>query len=210
MNTQEKHTTEPRQQSETGAPGRNGGQQMQTSASAQKQEEVRSSSLQGRSDLANRLATNPLESMWHLSREMDRLVSSVFGGSFAPLFNSPWRSREFSGGSSIWAPRIDVEQREDSLVVSADLPGVQKDDVQIEISEEGLTLSGQRREERESGSTEAGYRSVERNYGQFYRTIPLPDVVNREKLKATMRDGVLKITIPFDERAKPRRIQIEE
>jgi len=86
---------------------------------------------------------------------------------------------------------------------------VRKEDVNIDLTEEGLTITGERREEREEGSREQGYRSIERSYGRFYRTIPLPNGVKTEELKAQMRDGVLQITIPLDESARPRRIQIQ-
>jgi hypothetical protein len=69
--------------------------------------------------------------------------------------------------------------------------------------------SGERREEREEGGDEQGYKAIERSYGSFCRTVPLPQKVNLEKLTAKMQDGVLQITVPLDESARPRRIQIE-
>jgi HSP20 family protein len=197
-----------------GDSGGNGQQQVRTREGPQSQGaegENRSMSRRpGRRDLASS-SSNPFESIWQLSRDMDRLMGSIFRGNLAPAFGPPFRSQQgFSEASAaLWSPRIDVEQRGDSLIVSADLPGVRKEDVQIEVSQDGLTLSGERREEHEAGGEAAGYRSVERTYGSFYRTVPLPDTVNREQLKASMRDGVLRITIPFDEKAKPRRVQIE-
>jgi HSP20 family protein len=153
--------------------------------------------------------------MWQLSREMDRMMSSAFGGG-SPFFGSNFRSAlqrgrdEEWGGPTLWSPRVDVEQRADSIIVRADLPGVRKEDVQIEVTDEGLTLSGERHEEREEGGEDQGYRAVERSYGSFYRTIPLPQKVKLEQLKAKMRDGVLEITVPLDESARPRRVKIED
>ena len=159
-------------------------------------------------------SSNPFELMWDLSRQMDRMMNSVFRsfgsglGSSFPSF--PFGKSEESGfAPTVWSPRIDVEQRSDALHVRADLPGVRKEDVNIDLTEDGLTLSGERREEREEGSQEQGYRAIERSYGRFYRTIPLPKGVKTEDLKAQMRDGVLQITIPLDESARPRRIQIQ-
>jgi HSP20 family protein len=169
----------------------------------------------GRRDLGGG-ASNPFELMWQLSRDMDRMMSSVFGAGSAPLFGSNVRSMLQQGRDETWStpmawsPRIDVEQRGDSILIRADLPGVRKEDVQIEVTDEGLTIAGERREEREEGGDDQGYRAIERTYGTFYRTVPLPQKVNIEKLTAKMRDGVLQITVPLDESSRPRRIQIQE
>jgi HSP20 family protein len=194
--------------------GSNGNQQQvqsRQSSQAQRGEEGRSlSRSQGRRDLTSG-SSNPFESLWQLSREMDRLMGSVFGGGLSPLWGSPYRALQQGFGDTSamqWSPRVEMEQRGDSIVVSADLPGVRKEDVQIELTQDGLTISAERRDEREAGDEESGYRSSERSFGSFYRTIPLPQTVDREQLKASMRDGVLRITIPLAESAKPRRIQI--
>ena len=103
-----------------------------------------------------------------------------------------------------------IKQRNDSIVVRADLPGVRKEDVQIDVTDDVLTISGERREEREEGGNDQDYRAIERSYGSFYTTVPLPEGANTEKLTAKMHDGVLEITVPLDESARPRRIQIQD
>ncbi len=149
---------------------------------------------------------NPFANMLQLSREMDQLMDSVFGRRFGMPSNlGPGGS---SGAATLWSPRIDVRQRGDSLVVSADLPGIPKDSVQIEATEEGIAISGERSEEREEGGQEQGYRFAERSYGSFYRNIPLPEGADVEQAKANMRDGVLEITIPVRQTQKRKRIQI--
>ena len=159
-------------------------------------------------------AGNPFELMAQLSREMDRMMSAAFGG--APFFGSNFRSLLQRGRDdewntpTLWTPRVDVEQRGDSILVRADLPGVRKEDIQLEVTDEGLAISGERREEHEAGGEDQGYRAIERSYGSFYRAIPLGQKVKTEQLKAKMRDGVLQITIPLDESARPRRIEIED
>jgi len=193
--------------------GRKAGQQVQDRETRQAGEAGRALGRpRGRRDLA--LSTsNPFELMWQLSREMDRMMSAAFTGN-APLFGSNFRSMLQRGRDedwgALWSPRVDVEQRGDSIVVRADLPGVRKDDIQIDVTDEGLTLSGERREEREERDEAEGFRAIERSYGSFYRAIPLPQKANLEQLKAKMRDGVLEITVPIDESARPRRIQIED
>jgi HSP20 family protein len=157
-------------------------------------------------------AGGPLEAMWQMSRNMDRLMSllgmPLLGSNFVrPIFQ---QGRDDSwAAATFWSPRVDVEQKGDAIVIRADLPGVRKEDIRVEATEEGVTILGERREEREEGGDEQGYKAIERSYGSFFRTVPLPQKLNLEKLTAKMQDGVLQITVPLDESARPRRIQIE-
>jgi HSP20 family protein len=155
-------------------------------------------------------AQNPFAMMRQLSREMDRLMDSFFDRSFGGslLRDSSTREDDWQGGT-LWAPQIDVQHRGDTIVVRADLPGVSKDDVQVDVQDDSLIISGQRREEREEGGDDQGYRTVERSYGSFYRSVPLPQGTNPDGIQAVMRDGVLKVTLPIAESARPRRIQIQ-
>jgi HSP20 family protein len=154
-------------------------------------------------------AQNPFTVMRQLSREMDRFMDSFFERGFGSMLrDSPIRDDEWQT-RTLWAPQIDVQQRNDAIVVRADLPGVLKDDVQVEVQDDALVISGQRREEREEGGDDQGYRMIERSYGSFYRTVPLPQGTNPDEIEAVMRDGVLKVTLPIAENARPRRIQIQ-
>jgi HSP20 family protein len=94
--------------------------------------------------------------------------------------------------------------------VRADLPGLTKDDINIAVADDAITIRGERRQEREE-SEEGFYRS-ERSYGSFYRQIPLPEGVSAEDAEATFRDGVLEITMPAPQRAeqRSRRLEIKE
>jgi HSP20 family protein len=154
-------------------------------------------------------AQNPFAMMRRMSREMDQLMDSFFERGFGSLLrevgsrDDDWESR------TLWSPRIDVQQRKDALVVRADLPGVRKEDVQVEVEDDALVISGQRREEREEGGDDQGYRLVERSYGSFYRSVPLPQGANPDEIEATMRDGVLTVTLPVPEAARPKRITIQ-
>lgn len=152
---------------------------------------------------------SPFALMRQLSREMDRIMDSFFERGFGSLLTDSGAREDDWQPRTLWSPQIDVQQRNDSVVVRADLPGVRKDDVQIEIDGDALVISGQRREEREEGSDDEGYRVLERSYGSFYRTVPLPQGANVDEIKATMRDGVLTVTLPLAEEARPRRIEIE-
>jgi HSP20 family protein len=152
---------------------------------------------------------NPFAMMRQMSREMDQLMDSFFERGFGSLLreagsrDDDWESR------TLWTPRIDVQQRNDAVVVRADLPGVRKEDVQVEVEDDALVISGQRREEREEGGDDQGYRLVERSYGSFYRSVPLPQGANPDEIEAAMRDGVLTVTLPVPEAARPRRITIQ-
>jgi len=150
----------------------------------------------------------PFGLMRQLTRDMDRFMDSFLGPRFGSLLGDmPGRGEDWQGHG--WAPRIDVQRREDAIVVRADLPGVKKEDVQIDVEDDALVLSGQRQEEKTEGTKEQGYQFMERSYGSFYRRIPLPPGAKMESCKAEMRDGVLSITLPLEESAKPRRIPID-
>lgn len=151
--------------------------------------------------LTRSIGTHPFSSMMQLSREMDRLMDSFFGRSYG--------SPEQSSAPELWLPRIDVRQRGDSLLVCADLPGVRKEDIRIDATGEGLAISGERRDERQEGEGSEGYRMTERTYGSFYREIPLPEGAKVEEAKASMREGVLEITVPLQQGQGRRQIQVE-
>jgi HSP20 family protein len=147
-----------------------------------------------------RFEQNPFASLWQISREMDRLMDSFFGGGLA----SDGEPRY--GMSSGWTPQIEVRQRDESLLIHVDLPGVKQEDVQIEATEDGIAISGERQQQREEN--EQGFRRSERMYGSFYRLIPLPDGARVDNAKASMHNGVLEVTVPL-ERATRRQIKIE-
>jgi HSP20 family protein len=152
-------------------------------------------------------AGHPLETMMRLSRDMDQLMDSFLGGRFG---GSQREQLPMFRGDDLWSPRIDVRQAGDSLVVSAELPGITRNEVQIEATDDGIAISGERRETREEGGRDRDYHLSERSYGSFYRSIPLPEGAQGELAKATMRDGVLEITIPCKQTAKRKQIQISE
>jgi HSP20 family protein len=112
-------------------------------------------------------------------------------------------------GAELWAPNVDVFQRGNELVVKADLPGLSKDDVTVDVADDAVTIQGERRSEREE-DREGVYR-VERSYGSFYRVIPLPEGAITEQAKAQFKDGVLEITMPAPpaQATRGRRLEIE-
>lgn len=164
---------------------------------------------------------SPLGMMRSLVDDMDRFFDDVlgFGGTPSryrqPLSGTGTGSAlQSSGGgygtSSLWYPQIEVSQRGGNLVVCADLPGIRKEDVHLEIHDDYLVLEGERRQESEEN--QGGVYRSERSYGRFYRTIPLPDGVNPEQVRANFKDGVLEVKVPMPtaEQRQGRKIEIQE
>jgi HSP20 family protein len=111
-------------------------------------------------------------------------------------------------GPAFFAPPLEVVEREGHLVVRADLPGLTKDDVHVEVTDEALTIEGERRGEHEE--RQGGFFHSERRYGRFRRQIPLPEGVNAEQVTASFKDGVLEVAMPAPQRqARGRRIEIQ-
>lgn len=118
-------------------------------------------------------------------------------------------NRLFSEGASArpWSPAVDVFETENDVVLKADLPGVEPKDVDVRMENGTLTLKGERKFASEK--TEKGYHRAERGYGAFSRYFTLPDSVDGEKVSAAYKDGVLTVTLPKKEVAKPRSIKVE-
>lgn len=146
---------------------------------------------------------SPFSFMARFSEEMDRLFEDFgFGGGFL----TP-TSREFQ--TSMWSPQTEVFEREGNLIIQADLPGMSKDDINVDIEDDQIVIRGERRNEREENRE--GFYHTERSYGSFYRSIPLPQNIDSEQANATFRNGVLEITMPLpEEKQRSRRLEISE
>jgi HSP20 family protein len=121
------------------------------------------------------------------------------------LFESPLsRATEFLG----WAPAFDVYEEKDNYVVKAELPGLKKEDINVSLHDGDLVISGERKHDAKSEGTEV-YRA-ERFFGKFQRTVSLPPAVAANNVKAEYKDGILTVTLPKSEEAKPRQIQVNE
>ncbi|MBN2412078.1 Hsp20/alpha crystallin family protein [candidate division KSB1 bacterium] len=114
---------------------------------------------------------------------------------------------DFEEDSVAWSPRIDVKETKDAYEVMADLPGLKKENIEISVHENVLTLKGERKhEEKKEGENEY---YMERSYGSFCRSFQIPSKVKSEEINATYKDGVLQLRLPKAEEAKPREIQIK-
>jgi len=124
----------------------------------------------------------------------------LFEDSVARLLSEPRTSRP-------WSPAVDVYETEHDLVLKADIPEVDIKDVDIRVENQTLTLKGERKFEQESNGK--GYHRIERGYGQFVRSFAVPNTVDTEKVSAEYNNGVLTVTLPKKDAAKPRQIKVE-
>lgn len=106
-----------------------------------------------------------------------------------------------------WIPTVDISETDGEYVIKAELPEVKKEDVKVTLEDGVLTLTGERRQEKEEKNTK--YHRVERSYGSFVRSFSLPDLVDETKVKAEYKDGMLNLHLPKSEKAKPRAIEVK-
>src|SRR5215213_11474465 len=137
----------------------------------------------------------PFRELSSLQTEMNRFFNAAFDTS--PAGN---------GGSRRWAPAMDLLETEDHFVLRADLPGLSEDDVNIELEDNVLTVSGERKAEHEE--KREGFYRMERSHGAFSRSLTLPKGVDPEAVTAAFDRGVLEVRVPKPEQRKPRRITI--
>jgi HSP20 family protein len=139
----------------------------------------------------------PARELNTLQNEMNRLFNTF---SDTPLPNGG------TVGQRRWLPAMDLAETENDFVLRADLPGLSEEDVNIELEDNVLTISGQRKSEHEE--RKEGFHRVERGYGSFTRSLTLPEGVNAEAIKAGFDRGVLEVHIPKPEERKPRKVAI--
>src|SRR5262245_27208662 len=118
-----------------------------------------------------------------------------------------WRNDE-SSATTTWSPAVDIFETEGEIVVKAELPGMERKDITLNLERNVLTLKGERRFEKET--KDENYHRIERSYGGFSRTFSIPATVAEEKIHAEYKEGVLKIVLPKKEQAKPKQIRIVE
>lgn len=135
-----------------------------------------------------------------LTSMQDR-INRIFGEAVRRNEEDVWRS-------GTWTPPVDIFETSDhEIVLRAELPGLKREDIDIRVENNTLTLRGERKHEAEVKQEQ--FHRIERTYGQFTRSFALPSTVDAEKVSATFTDGVLTITLPVREEAKPRQIQVQ-
>ena len=138
----------------------------------------------------------PWNSMDQLRREMGRMFEQ-----------HPSAEEGSSIATSDWTPAVDIKETEKEFLIHADIPGVNPDDIDVHMEDGMLTIKGER--ESETKEEREGYKRIERQRGSFYRRFSLPDTANADKISAKSKNGVLEISIPKQEKAQARKIEVK-
>jgi HSP20 family protein len=141
-------------------------------------------------------ALTPWRGMDVLRREMDRV--------FDRFFEPRWDEVESAGE---WAPKVDVSETKDAVVVKAEIPGVEQKDINVSLQDQVLTITGEKHQEKEEKSEK--YHRVERSWGAFTRALPMPVAVSGDKVTASFKDGMLTVTLPKAPEAKGTTIPVK-
>ena len=140
---------------------------------------------------------NPIRDFSVLQNQMNRLFEDAMG---------TWLGESNGRGSTGWVPLADIYENENDLIVRAELPGVDPEMVDLRVENNVLTIRGERPFEQKV--EQENYHRLERSYGTFSRSFTLPATIDADKIRAEYRDGILNLTLPKSEKAKPKRIQI--
>jgi len=133
------------------------------------------------------------------------MMKSIFDDFFN--MDMPSRNRKNWFDGAMWSPAVDLIDKKDKLIAKVELPGVEKKDIKLSLNDSNLTIQGEIKKEEETKKEDYYYR--ERAYGNYSRTISLPTEVDKEKIKAKFKNGILEITIPKKPEVKPKEITIE-
>jgi HSP20 family protein len=141
------------------------------------------------------MMSDPFRELFDLQRSINK------------LFNESYADAGSEGVAlTTWTPSVDVFEDENSYLIKLELPEINREEVKVNLNENRLTITGERRLENEEKRD--SYHRIERSYGQFYRSFTLPPNVNAEAIKAQFKDGMLRLTLPKKEEAKPKQIEV--
>jgi HSP20 family protein len=143
------------------------------------------------------LKWDPLRDLLSIQDRMNRLFEQTLSRSRA----------EERVTASTWSPAVDIYETPETIIMKADLPGLSREDIEIQIRDNTLSLRGERRFAKDV--QQENYLRIERAYGAFQRNFTLPATIQQDEIRATFRDGVLELTLPKAEEAKPKKIAIE-
>lgn len=141
---------------------------------------------------------DPFRDIITLRERMDRMFEDSL---------SRFRMPEEATMPTFWSPSVDIYETDENIVLKAELPGVDKKEVSVEVKDNTLILKGERKREKEV--KEENYHRVERSFGTFMRSFSLPVSVKQDQVKAKFKDGVLEVTLPKAEEAKPKQVKVE-
>ncbi|RMH86245.1 MAG: Hsp20/alpha crystallin family protein [Calditrichaeota bacterium] len=147
---------------------------------------------------------NPTRELTELEREMDRLMDRFFN---MDRFFSPDLFGDLNVFTRGWVPAMDILENDDEFIVNLELPGINKDDVNITYRDGFLTIEGERKQEAEDKNLH--YHRTERRYGKFVRSFRLPTDIKEDQIEAVYKDGILTLHLPKVETAKPKHIEVK-
>ena len=136
--------------------------------------------------------------------DVDRMFEDFLGRRPWPFWPEPWRP---TAAMKITTPAVDLYEEKDDIVVKAELPGMEKDNIEVNLSGHRLTIKGERKQEEEV--KKEGYYRAERSYGSFLRTLELPSEVQTDKAKAAFKNGILEIRLPKTEEAMKKEAKVK-
>lgn len=139
---------------------------------------------------------DPFRDLVTLREKMNRLFEETFTG----------RGEKKDLVSGTWSPSVDIYETENAMVLTAEVPGMKEDEIEIKIEDNTLILQGERKFEKET--KEENYHRIERSYGSFYRSFTLPNSIDQDKIQAVHENGVLKITMPKRPELKPKKVKV--
>jgi HSP20 family protein len=146
----------------------------------------------------------PFSELGRWEREMERVFDDFIGRRVRPVWGDRWWPGESIGLST---PAVDLYEEKDEIVVKTELPGIAKDDIQVNVSDHLLTIKGEKKKEEET--KEKNFYRSERSYGSFSRSVELPADVHGEKARASFKNGVLEIRLPKTEEAKKKEVKVK-
>ena len=146
---------------------------------------------------------NPARDLLDVEREFNRMFNTL--GSRFGITCKCEIDEEYD--NAVWMPLTDISEDNDSFYLKADLPGIKKEDVKISYTDDTISISGERSQEKET--KEKKFHRIERSYGKYYRSFNIPTEIKEDKIKAEFKDGQLTITIPKADEVKPKEIDIK-
>jgi HSP20 family protein len=146
----------------------------------------------------------PFMDLSRWERDMERMMEDFFGRRTRPWWPERWfRTEEME----VTAPAVDLYEEKDDIVIKAELPGIDKNNIEVNLTDHMLTIKGEKKKEEEV--KEENYYRSERSYGSFVRTLELPKDVHADKVKASFKDGILEVRLPKTEEAKAKEIKVK-
>ena len=144
----------------------------------------------------------PFSELSRMEREMERMFGDFFG---RPLLGFKWPERLREIG--VREPAIEVYEEKDDVVVKAEIPGIKKEELDVNVTDDLLTIKGEKKKEEEV--KEKGYYYSERSYGSFERSVQIPRAVHADKARASFKDGILEVRLPKTEEAKRKEVKLK-